>query len=174
MSTPPAALLRYSLGGDADLSLHADCLVYRAPNDVETFPLVAVSALRVAFERDGRRIGWGIALIVAAAVLFLMAGPLGRLAGGAAGEMSSAGGHGVARALEMLFNALAAIAAALPVLALACAAGGGMLAAFGWRGATVLTLTLSGSERTYSARGLDAQLMEFAELVTARLLKRGP
>jgi hypothetical protein len=170
-----APLLRFSLGAAADLSLHADCVVYRAPNEIETLPLAAVTGVRVAFERDSRRIGWGVALVIAAAVLFLLAGPLGRWASGAAGEISNAGGlGGVARALEMLFHALDALASALPVLALACAAGGGVLGALGWRGDTVLTLSLAGSERVYPVRGLSSQLMEFAELLTERLLARAP
>jgi hypothetical protein len=173
MSAAPAPLLRFSLGADADLSLHPDCVVYRATSEVETLPLAAVLSVRVAFERDDRRVGWGIALVFAAAVLFLIAGPLGRLAASAATEVSSAGGHGVARALELFFHVLAALAAALPVISLVCAAGGGMLAALGWRGATLLTFGLPGSERTYSVRGHNAQLTEFAELVTERILKRG-
>ena len=168
-----APLQRFSLGGGADLSLHVDCVVYRAPNEVETLPLAAVTAVRVAFERDSRRIGWGAALVVLAALLFLLAGPLGRWASAAAGEIASAGGlGGVARALEILFAALEALASALPVLALACAAGGGMLGALGWRGDTVLYLSLPGSERVYSVRGLSSQLMEFAEMLAARLIAR--
>ncbi|MGQ0654344.1 MAG: hypothetical protein ACT4P4_19110 [Betaproteobacteria bacterium] len=171
-AAPP---LRFSLGAAADLALHVDCVVYRAPNQIETLPLAALTAVRVAFERDARRIGWGAALVVAAALLFLLAGPLGRWADGAAAEISSAGGYGgVARALEMLFHGLEALAAALPVLALACAAGGGMLGALGWRGDTVLTLSLAGSERVYSVRGLSSQLMEFAEMLAERLVARSP
>lgn len=173
MSAASGPLMSFSLRG-TDLSLHADCLVARGGHEVETVPLARVAAVRVAFERDPRRLGWGIALVVAAAVLFLLAAPLGRLAGDAAAEMSTAGSHGVARALEMLFHALEALAAALPFLALGCAAGGGMLGALGWRGDTVLTLTLPGAERVYSVRGLSSQLMEFGEFLTERVLDREP
>jgi hypothetical protein len=173
VSAAAGPLMSFPLAG-AELSLHRDCLVYRAAGEVETVPLAGVSAVRVAFERDARRIGWGVVLVVAAALLFLLAGPLGRLAAEAAGEMSSAGGHGVARALEMFFHALQGLASALPLLALACAAGGGMLGALGWRGNTRLTLSLPAGERVYAVRGLNAQLMEFAELVTERVVDREP
>ena len=168
MSTSAGPLMTFARPG-AELALHADCLVYRGGNEVETIPLTRVSAVRVAFDRDARRIGWGAALVLVAAILFLIAGPLGRLAADAAGEMSGAG-QGVARALEMFFHALHALASALPFLALACAAGGGMLGALGWRGDTVLTVSLPASERVYSVRGLNSQLMEFAELITERVV----
>jgi hypothetical protein len=164
--------MRFQLRGGGELSLHPRCVVHRTERELETLPLTALAGVRVAFERDSRRIGWGITLVLAAAVCFLLAGPLGRFAAGAAAEMSGAGAQGVARALEMLFHALEAFAAALPVLALACAAAGGMLGALGWKGETVLILALPGGERVYSVRGHDRQLMEFAELLAERLVAR--
>ena len=165
-----APLMRFQLRGGGELSLHPRCVVHRTESEVETLPLAAIAGVRVAFERDSRRIGWGVALVVVAAICFVLAGPLGRFAAGAAAEMSGAGAQGVARALEMLFHSLEVFAGALPVLALACAAAGGMLGALGWKGETVLALALPGSERMFSVRGHDKQLLEFAELLADRLV----
>jgi hypothetical protein len=173
MSAPAAALLRYSLRGGGDLSVHAECFMYRSASEVETIPLAAITSVRVAFERDSGRVGWAVALVMVAAVLFVLSGPLGRFAGAAAAEMGGTGMQGVGRALQVMFQGLEAFAAALPVLALVFAAGGGMLGALGWRGDTSLTLSLPGSERAYAARGHDAELMEFAEMLAEHIVKRG-
>jgi len=173
MSAPPGALLRYSLRGGAELSVQPECFMYRSDSEVETVPLAAVTSVRVAFARDSGRVGWAVALVMVAAALFLLSGPLGRFAGAAAAEMAGTGTQGVGRALQVMFQGLEAFAAALPVLAIVFAAGGGMLGALGWRGTTSLALGLPGSERVYAVRGHDAQLMEFAEMLAEHIVKRG-
>lgn len=167
------AIARYGFTGGAlrgtHLTLHSTCLVHRGDNHLETLPLAGMTAVRVAFERDTRKLGWGIALVVVALALLAIAGPLGSFASGAAGEMAGAGA-GVARALHGFFRVLEAVASLLPVLALACVLGGGALCALGWMGATLLLVSLPGAERLYAARGRDTMLLEFAEALSERLM----
>lgn len=152
------------------LTLYRSCLVHRGGAELETLPLAAIASLRVAFERDDRKLGWGAGLVVLALVLLAIAAPLSGLASHAVADLTAAGGQGVARALVSFFHLLEALASLLPVLALACALGGAALAVRGWQGATVLTLGLSGFERAYASRGRDALLLDFAEAVNERLM----
>jgi hypothetical protein len=147
------------------LSLYAGCLVHRSGTHLETLPLAAMSAIRVAFERHTRRLGWAVTLVVIALVMLAIAGPLGTFASTAlaAGPQSVALMQGVYRLLE-------ALASLLPVAALACLIGGIVLGVFGWLGSTTLVVALPGSERVYSVRGRDPQLLEFAEALSERLM----
>lgn len=178
MTEAGAAIARFDFAGgelrDTHLTLYANCLVHRGDAHLETVPLAAVASVRVAFERDARLLGWGAALIVAAAILAAIAAPIAGFAAGAAGEMATAGGQGVARALLGLFRFLETVANLLPLAAAAAALGGGGIAFLGWRGHTTLTLTLPGAERVYPARGHDSTLLDFSEAVAERvmLLKR--
>jgi hypothetical protein len=174
MSEAGPAITRYAfpsgaLGG-THLTLYPTCLVHRSEAHLETMPLAGMTAVRVAFERDARKLGWAIGLGVAALVLLALAGPLGTFAGGAANEMASAGSQGVPRALYGFFRALEAIASALPVVALMCVLAGAGLGALWWRGTTTLIVSLPGSERFYPARGRDTMLLDFAEALSERLM----
>ena len=40
-------------------TLYATCLVHRGEQLLESFPLAAIASLRVAYERDPRKLGWG-------------------------------------------------------------------------------------------------------------------
>ena len=178
MSEAGPALQRFAftsgeLGG-THLTLYPTCLVHRSDNHLETLPLAGVTAVSVAFERDTRKLGWGVALVVLALILLAVAGPLGSFAGGAAGDMAAAGSQGVPRALYAFFRTLEGAASALPVLALACVIGGGALCALGWIGSTTLLICLPGTERVYPVRGRDTLLLDFAEALSERimLLKR--
>ena len=151
-------------------TLYANCLVHRSDNHLETLPLAGIASLRVAYERDTRKIGWGVALVIVALVLLAVAGPLAAVAGGAAAEMAAAGGHGVAQALYALFRFIWSVANALPFVALATALGGIALAVLGWLGRTKLVLDLSGSERVYPVRGRNPGLLDFSEAVCERLM----
>ena len=162
---------RFDLRGGGSLTLYRGSLVDRGPAHFEVVSLANVAAASVTFERDQRKLGWGVVLVVVALLLFALSAPLATFAGGAASDMAGAGGtQGVARALLMLFRFLEMVASLLPALSLACAIGGGTLAAFGWRGGTVLTLTIAGTERVYASRGQDKLLIDFAELVGERLM----
>ena len=151
-------------------TLYSSVLLHRSDRHLETLPLGAIASLRVAYERDARKIGWGISLVLIALVLFAISAPLAELAGGAAAEMAAAGGHGVARALYGLFQFLWSVANALPFVALAVALAGIALAVLGWLGSTTLVLDLAGSERSYGVRGRNPGLLDFSEAICERLM----
>lgn len=172
MNDGGAPLLRFDFRDGRQMELFRTCLVQRGAEEMETIPLSAVGALRVSFQRDTGRCGWGVALVVAALIVFIVARPLGTFSAAAVVEIGHAGTQaGVARALEAMFRALEALATALPFIAVVLVAGGAALAGLGWRGRTVLTLTVQGGERTYAVRGHDHQLMEFAQLAGERLAR---
>jgi len=174
MSETGPALTRFAFANGMQrgthLTLYPTCLVHRSENHLETLPLAGMTAVSVAFRRDTRKLGWGIALVIVALLLLAIAGPIGSFASGAAGEMASAGAQGVARALLGFFRLLEALASLLPVLALACVIGGGALCALGWLGSTVLLVGLPGAERLYPVRGRDTMLLDFAEALSERLM----
>jgi hypothetical protein len=174
MSDAGPALTRYAFANGVlrgtHLTLYPTCLVHRSENHLETLPLAGMTAVRVAFQRDTRRLGWGITLVIVALVLLALAGPLGSFASTAASEMAAAGAQGVARGLQSFFRMLEALASVLPVAALACVIGGGVLCALGWMGSTVLLISLPGSERLYPVRGRDTMLLDFAEALSERLM----
>jgi hypothetical protein len=162
-------LSRFDLPDGTQLTLHRNCLVHRGEGHLETLPLAAVQLVRIGFARNTRRVGWGITLAVLAVILFVLSAPLGTWAGGAAADMST-GSLGVARALFVFFKVLEAVASMLPVLAVASLIGGGVLGYFGWRGNTVLEISLTGVERAFTSRGRDALMLEFAASVSERLM----
>ena len=168
-----AALTRFDFTSGplrgSQLTLYPRCLVHRSEAHLETMPLPRVTALRVSFARHPRQLGWGIGLVVTALLMLAIAGPVGSVAHGAAQEMA-ASGQGVARALYSFFRFIEVVAALLPATALACALGGAALTVLGWRGSTTFTLVLAGAERAYSVRGRDTLLLDFAELVSERLM----
>jgi len=168
------AITRYDFTSGAlrgtHFTLYPNCLVHRSEGRLETVPLACIASLRVAYERDPRKAGWGIALGLIALMLFAVSGPLAELAGAAAAEMVAAGGHGVARALHGLFSFLWSVAKALPFVAVALAAGGIALGVLGWLGRTTLVLDLAGSERLYPVRGRNADLLDFSEAICERLM----
>ena len=168
---PPLTRFEFTSGVQrgSHLALYPRCLVHRAESQLETLPLAGLAAVRVAFRRDSRKLGWGIGLVAAALILLALAGPLGSFAGQAAADMASGGAQGVARALYALFRFIEAMASLMPAMALACALGGAALGVYGWRGTTVLTLSLGGSERVYWVRGRDTLLLDFTELVSERV-----
>jgi hypothetical protein len=167
------ALARFDFTGGADrgsqLLLYPRCLVHRGEQHLETMLLAHIAAIRVSFDRDRRRLGWGIACVVIALFLLMLSAPLGMLAHSAAQDMA-ASAQGVARALYSFFRFVELTAAVLPAVALAAAIGGAALAVFGWRGSTTLTLSLGCSERRYRVRGRDTLLLDFAQLAAERLM----
>jgi len=160
---------RSGLQRGSQLMLYPRYLVHRSDSHVETVPFARVTALRVAFERDARRVGWGVALVIVALLLLAVAAPIGSLALAAAQEMMGST-QGVARALYSLFRFIEGVAAVLPAIALGIALGGAALGVLGWRGSTTLTLVLGGGERAYSVAGRDTLLLDFAEMAAERLM----
>jgi hypothetical protein len=151
-------------------TLYANCLILRSETHLETLPLAGIASLRVAYERDVRKVGWAVALIIVALILFAVSGPLSERFGALAADMAGAGQHGLAPALHGFFRFLQGIANALPILALACALGGIALGVLGWLGSTRLVIDLSGSKRVYPVRGRNAGLLDFSEAICERLM----
>ena len=152
------------------LTLYAACLVHRGDSHLETLPLTTVASVRVSFERDARRLGWGIALVLVALLLVAVSGPLATAAGAAAGELAS-GSSGVAAALLTLSRIVEAVARILPGIAFAAALGGAALAVLGWLGSTTLSLTFAGGDREFRTRGRNSMLLDFAESVAEKLMQ---
>jgi hypothetical protein len=174
MSEAGAAITRFDFDQGAlrgsSLTLHASCLVHRSDFQLETVPLAALASVRVAFERNRRRIGWGAVLIVLALLMVAISAPLAAISGSAAAEVAS-GGTGVAGALHGFFRFLESLGKALPVLAALAGLGGAALVALGWLGGTSLTLIFAGGERIYAVRGRNTRLLDFAEALAERLMQ---
>src|SRR5205807_1388713 len=79
---------------------------------LETLPLASIASVRVAFERDERKLGWGAALVIVALLLLGISAPLAAFAGGAAAELAAGGTQGVGRALQGFFRVVGALAEA--------------------------------------------------------------
>jgi hypothetical protein len=169
VNEPAPALTRYAFtNGElrgTQLLLYPGCLVHRSDNHLETLPLAAVSAVRVAFERHARRLGWGVGLVAAALLMLAIAGPLGRFA-----STALAAGPQAVAVMQTVYRLLEALASLMPVAALACMIGGIVLCAFGWMGSTTLLVALPGAERFYVVRGRDTLLLDFAEALSERLM----
>ena len=174
MTEAGAAIARFDFDQGAlrgsSMTLYATCLVHRSDFHIETLPLAALSSVRVAFERNQRRIGWGATLMVLALILFAVAGPLAAISGSMAGEVSS-GATGVAAALYGFFRVLESVGRALPSAAALTALCGAALVALGWLGGTSLVLTFAGGERIYAVRGRNTRLLDFTEAVAERLMQ---
>lgn len=174
MSDAGAAVARFDFSNGplrgTHLTLYTTCIVHRGASQLETLPLVTVAAVGVAYVRDLRRIGWGLALVALGILLFLISSPLASVAALAAGDLA-AGTSGVAAALHTLFQLLEALARALPALGVVALAGGGALGALGWLGGTTLTLVFAGGDRVYPVRGRNKMLLDFAEAVSEKLMQ---
>ena len=166
-----APIARFEFGAGplrgSELVLYRSSLVHRGGVELETLQISAIAALRVAFSRDARLLGWGIALVAAALLFLAVSAPLASLAGGAAADI---GTQGVGRLLIGFLRTVEAIATFLPVAALLCALGGAFLIVRGWQGHTTLTLSFGAFERAYAARGRDPLLLDFADRLSARLM----
>jgi hypothetical protein len=153
------------------LTLFPNCLVHRGDSHLETLPLATITSVRVAYERDGSLLGWGLALLLAAILMLVVAAPLAALAAAAATDVATAGNPGVGKALYNVFRVFEALANALPIGALVAVLAGGALAAFGWFGNTILTLTFASAERVFPVRGRNTRLLDFSEAVSERLMQ---
>jgi hypothetical protein len=168
------AITRYDFTGGAlrgtHFTLYATCLVHRGDHHLETLPLAAIASLRLAYERDGRHIGWGAALLVVALILFAVSGPIAGFADAHGAEMAKTDPNAVTRVLQGAFAFLGAVARALPFVGALIALGGIALGALGWVGRTTLVLDLAGSERLYAVRGRNPGLLDFSEAIGERLM----
>jgi hypothetical protein len=152
------------------LTLYANRLVHHGGDSMETVPLQQLAAVGVAFERDPRQLNWAIVLLVLALILALISGPL---QSGAAALAASVNEHTGRESLDAVllasFSALGGLGRLLIPVAAALAAGAAALLVFFRLGRTTLTLSFAAVERTYTVRGRNPLLVQFAELVAAQL-----
>ena len=152
------------------LSLFASRLLHQGAGQMESIALSAIAAVRVGYERNFRKIAWGVVLVLLAALLFAIAGPLSGAAAEAAAEIN--GANAVARLLRGTLLFLGALASILPATGVASLMGGGALAAFGWIGTTTMVLSLPSAENAYPVRGQNRTLVDFAELLAERVAQQ--
>lgn len=170
MSTVPEA--EFELGGGARLKLYSNRLVHEGGLAlVEIIPYAHLASVRVAFERDARKLNWAIGLALAAAALAALARPAAGWFGGLAAKMGD-GSH-LESVLLTVFNALVALARMLPTVAAALGAIAVVLAALFVIGRTTFTLAFAATERSFSKLGRNRRLIEFAEMLGAHLAERG-
>jgi uncharacterized Tic20 family protein len=154
-------------------SLYANRLVLHGGDATETIPLVHLASVRVAFERDARKLHWAIALGVVALVFAVSSGPLQAWMAELSSKVAaSAGRESLEAVLLAVFAALGHLARLMSPVALLLAAGAVALLVFFWLGHTTLTLAFAATERSCSVRGRNAQLVDFADLLGERLAER--
>jgi len=171
-SESPIAAFDFASGAQrgTHLALYATRLLHHGAGYMESMPLAAIAAVRVSYERHEQRMGGGVALALLALGLFLVAGPLGGLAAGAAAEVQ--GGQSMSEVLRAALRAVEAFASLLPVAGVACLLGGAALIVFGWIGTTTLVLMLPAGEREFPVRGQNRMLVDFADLLAERVAQR--
>jgi hypothetical protein len=155
------------------LSLYANRLVLHGGDATETVPLAHLASVRVAFERDARKLHWAIGLGVVALVLAVTSGPLQSWMADLSSKVAaSAGRESLEAVLLAVFAALGHLARLMSTVALILAAIAAVLLVFFWLGHTTLTLAFAATERSCSVRGRNHQLVDFAELLGETLAGR--
>jgi hypothetical protein len=157
----------------ARYTLYANRLTLHGSDALETVPLTHLAAVRVAFERDARKLNWAIALGLVALLLDSISGPLQSWMAELAAKVGASGGReSLESALVAVFTALGALARAMVPVALLLFAGAAALVFFFWLGQTLLTLSFAATERVCAVRGRDRSLFDFAELLAEQLAAR--
>ena len=176
MNTDSPALAQYDFRSGllrgSSLSLDEATLMHRGRSRLETVPLKAIAAVRIAFERDLNKIGWAIVLFLIAWAISSVAPWLTDKAEALAGGMRDDGAaslQGVASVMIATFRGLGAAARSLPTISNLLGMVGIVLLVIGLWGRTTLTLTLAAVEREYAVRGRNRRLFEFAETLCERL-----
>ena len=154
----------------ARLTLYANRLVQHGGDAIETVPLSRLASVRVAFERDARKLNWAVALVVAALVLAAVSAPLHSWMAALAAKVGASGGRESLEAIMLAsFSAIAHFARLLSPVALLLGALAVALLFLFWLGHTTLTLAFAATERACSVRGRNQGLFEFADLLSERL-----
>jgi hypothetical protein len=157
----------------ARFSLYPNRLVLAGGESMETIPLAHLASVRVAFERDARKLNWAIGLSVLALVLALVSGPLQSWMQSLGSGVVAGGGEDSLKAVLLAcFNAIATLARLLKPFAFLLFCGALALGFFFWLGQTSLKLAFAATERVVAVRGRDRQLVDFAELLGERLAAR--
>jgi uncharacterized Tic20 family protein len=157
----------------ARFTLYANRLVLAGGDATETIPLAHLASVRVAFERDARKLNGGIALLLLALVFAALSGPLQAWMAELASKVAaSAGRESLEAVLFAAFGAIGQLARLLMPLAVMLAAAAIALLFFFWLGQTTLTLAFAATERACAVRGRDPRLVDFADLLGERLAAR--
>jgi hypothetical protein len=157
----------------ARFTLFANRLVFVSADVTETISLAHLAAVRVAFERDVRKLNWAIALVVVALILASLSGPLASWMAALAAKLTAAPEReGLENVLIAAFSAIGALARLMMPVAVLVAGGAIALAVFFWIGRTTLTLSFAATERDCRVRGRDAQLVSFADFLGEQLAAR--
>lgn len=176
--TPENPLAEFDISSGAQrgsrLTLHANRLSHEGGDSMEAVPLAHLAAVRVAFERDPRKLNWAAGLLLVALVFAAISGPL---QGWFTATASKVGDPSRREPLDAMlsgvFHTLGGIASLLPGVVAALAAAAAALLVYFWLGATVLTLAFAATERSYAVRGRNRLLMDFAQVVADQLARRG-
>jgi hypothetical protein len=163
-------LTEFDFGSGARLALYTNRVMLHGPDAMEAVPLVHLASVRVAFERDPRKLNWAVALLVVALILALVSRPLQNWMLELAGKVATSGGReSLETALFSIFTALGHLARLMFPFAMLLAAGAVALLVFFWLGLTTLTLSFAAAERAYPVRGRNQLLFQFAEAVAEQL-----
>ncbi len=170
---PPVATFDFPSGPlrGTQLTLYAARLMHHGAGHMESLSLGAIAAVGAGYQRDTRRMGWGVTLILAALVLFALFRPLGAFAVGVGTEVAD--GQAAGQLLRAVMRAFEVLAGLMPVVGVAFLAWGGTLIYFGWQGTTTLVLTLAAIERVYEVRARNHLLLDFAELLAQCVARHG-
>ena len=144
-------------------------VVVTGHNFEQSLPLAHISLVRVRFEYIVGNLIFAAIAIVIALILFAVASParsflltqITALEPAAQAERDNAEGHEIARGMQRLVGAAAAIARALPVIGWLLLLAAAAKIALGIIGRTVVTLAASGGEVEFAKRGHDRALHEF-------------
>lgn len=166
-------LASYDIASGAHFTLYDNRLVLAGADAMETLPLAHLASVRVAFERDARKLHWAIGLLVAATILIALSGPLQAWMQ-ALTESAQRGSSddSIKSVLLASFEAIRHFARLFTPVALLLFAGSAALVFFFWLGHTTLTLAFAATERVCAVRGRNRQLMDFADLLAERLAGR--
>jgi hypothetical protein len=171
------SLAEFEIGSGAQrgsrLTLYANRLVHQGGDAMEVVPLAQLASVRVAFERDARKLNWAVALLIAALVLALISGPLQSAIGSLAASVKEQGGReSLESVLLASFYAFGRLARLLFPLAGVLAAIATALLVFFWLGHTTLTLSFASTVRAFAVTGRNPLLVQFAEAVADQLAAR--
>jgi hypothetical protein len=157
----------------ARFTLYDNRLVLAGADAMETVPLAHLASLRVAFERDARKLHWAVGLLIVALLLGALSSPLASWMQALQAKVSSnTSGESLEAVLLASFSAIGHLARLLVPVAWVLAALAAALLVFFWIGHTTLTLAFAATERVCAVRGRNRQLMDFADLLAERLAGR--